>query len=57
MIVDALSKKFPEHNILTKESGFRNKNSDFTWIVDSLDGSSNFAVGNHFFLYLLLYYP
>lgn len=49
MIVQALSKKFPEHNILTEESGLRNKNSEFTWIVDSLDGSSNFASGNPFF--------
>ena len=49
MLVDALSKKFPDYNLLTEESGFRDKKSDFTWIVDSLDGSSNFAVGNPFF--------
>ena len=49
MIVKALIKKFPEYNIITEESGLRNKNSEFTWIVDSLDGSSNFAAGNPFF--------
>lgn len=49
IIVDALSKKFPDYNILTEESSPRNKGSDFTWIVDPLDGSSNFAVGNPFF--------
>ena len=49
IIVKAISKKYPSYNLLTEESGFRNKNSDFTWIVDSLDGSSNFSVGNPFF--------
>lgn len=49
MLIDGLSKKFPDYNILTEESGLRDKKSDFTWIVDSLDGSSNFAVGNPFF--------
>lgn len=48
-IVKAITKKFPTYSILTEESGCRNKNSEFTWIVDSLDGSGNFAVGNPFF--------
>jgi myo-inositol-1(or 4)-monophosphatase len=49
MIVKAISKKYPDYNIMTEESGFKDKNSEFTWMVDSLDGSSNFAVGNPFF--------
>lgn len=49
LIVKAISKKFPDYNILAEESGLRDRNSEFTWMVDSLDGSSNFAVGNPFF--------
>jgi myo-inositol-1(or 4)-monophosphatase len=48
-IIKELGKKFPDYNILTEESGLINKNSEFTLIVDSLDGSGNFAVGNPFF--------
>lgn len=49
LLIKEISKKYPEHNILTEESGFTDKKSDYTWIVDSLDGSSNFAIGNPFF--------
>lgn len=47
--VEQISKKFPEHNILTEENGFIDKESEYTWIVDPLDGTSNFATGNPFF--------
>ncbi len=49
IIVGAIEKQYPAHNILTEESGRRDKRSAYTWIVDSLDGSSNFANGNPFF--------
>ncbi len=49
IIVNEIIKKYQNHNLLTEESGFIDKKSDFTWIIDSLDGSSNFAVGNPFF--------
>jgi len=42
-IVEIIQKAFPDHNIIAEETGFRNKNSAYTWIVDPLDGSSNFA--------------
>lgn len=49
LLIKGISEKYPDHNILTEESGFINKRSEYTWIVDSLDGSSNFAIGNPFF--------
>ncbi len=49
LIISAIKKKFPSHNILTEESGFINKKSEYTWIIDPLDGSTNFARGNPFF--------
>jgi len=32
-------------NIITEESGFMDKGSAYTWVVDPLDGTSNFAAG------------
>lgn len=43
-IMEIIGIKFPNHNTLGEETGFQNKNSEFTWIVDPLDGTSNFAV-------------
>lgn len=42
-IRSAISKTYPEHSILGEEHGFENKNSRYTWIIDPLDGTSNFA--------------
>jgi len=42
-ILKELKNKFPSHNFLAEESGFINNNSNYTWIIDPLDGTSNFA--------------
>jgi myo-inositol-1(or 4)-monophosphatase len=44
-IMDFISKKYPRHNILTEESGEHKKNSDYLWVIDPLDGTTNFAHG------------
>jgi len=44
-IVDFINKKFPTHNILTEESGEHKKSSDYIWVIDPLDGTTNFAHG------------
>jgi myo-inositol-1(or 4)-monophosphatase len=44
-IVSYLEKAFPTHNILSEELGFSGKNSGYTWVIDPLDGTSNFAAG------------
>ncbi len=44
-IMDYISKKYPTHNILTEETGEHKKNSDFVWVIDPLDGTTNFAHG------------
>lgn len=41
-IIGILRKAFPEHGILAEESGLRDGN-DFQWIIDPLDGTTNFA--------------
>lgn len=40
-----ISGKFPGHNIISEETGFINNGSEYTWIIDPLDGTSNFAAG------------
>ena len=36
---------FPDHNIITEESGRIWHSSRYTWIIDPLDGTSNFVAG------------
>lgn len=43
LIVDAIRKRYPSHNIISEESGFIDCGSEFTWVIDPLDGTSNFA--------------
>jgi myo-inositol-1(or 4)-monophosphatase len=45
IIMTLINEKFPSHNIISEESGFVNNNSEYTWIIDPLDGTSNFACG------------
>lgn len=45
IIREKIEKKFPTHNILGEEEGKSEKNSDYTWVVDPLDGSNNYALG------------
>ncbi|MDB4583802.1 inositol monophosphatase [Draconibacterium sp.] len=44
-IMEIISKVFPDHNLLGEETGFKNRNSEYTWVVDPIDGTSNFAAG------------
>lgn len=44
-IMEVIGQSFPQHNTLGEETGFQNRNSEYTWIVDPIDGTSNFAVG------------
>lgn len=47
IIVGFLQKEFPEDSILAEESGNHtvNSNSDFTWCIDPIDGTVNYAHG------------
>jgi myo-inositol-1(or 4)-monophosphatase len=42
-IVDILEKNFPEHRIYAEEQGLRDKDSEYTWYIDPLDGTGNFT--------------
>jgi myo-inositol-1(or 4)-monophosphatase len=45
VIIDLITKDFPDHNIISEESGYNYKGSPITWVVDPLDGTSNFVAG------------
>lgn len=49
LIIALLKEQHPEHNILTEETGEINKGSPYCWVVDPLDGSSNYVNHNPFF--------
>ena len=41
-IISTIKKSFPNHSILSEESEFEDKKSDFKWVIDPLDGTHNF---------------
>jgi myo-inositol-1(or 4)-monophosphatase len=43
LIVNLIRERFPGHNIISEESGFSDGRSKYTWVIDPLDGTSNFA--------------
>jgi myo-inositol-1(or 4)-monophosphatase len=45
MIIGRIRDSFPAHNIISEESGLTDNGSEFTWVIDPLDGTSNFASG------------
>jgi len=42
IVLDAIQKKYPSHNIFSEEKGLINKKSPYTWIVDPLDGTKEY---------------
>lgn len=44
-IVRMISDVFPDHDILTEESPFKGKGSPWKWIIDPLDGTTNYLHG------------
>ena len=44
LIIDTLRKAYPDHAILAEESG-RQEGGDYQWIIDPLDGTTNFLHG------------
>src|SRR3989344_6242935 len=44
-IIKTIKKGFPNHSILSEETGFENNKSDYKWVIDPLDGTHNFLHG------------
>ena len=41
-----ISKKFPKHQIIGEEYGHKNTKSKFSWVIDPIDGTRSYVVGN-----------
>ena len=41
-----ISKRFPDHQIIGEEFGHQKSKSDFTWVLDPIDGTRSFVIGN-----------
>lgn len=44
-IISVIHKAYPDHQILSEESGVLGKDNDVVWIIDPLDGTRNFIHG------------
>jgi myo-inositol-1(or 4)-monophosphatase len=44
-IVERLREAFPDHAVLAEESGATDGRSDYRWVIDPLDGTTNYAHG------------
>jgi myo-inositol-1(or 4)-monophosphatase len=42
-VVSVIAKEFPEHDILAEEREQPTRSSDYLWIIDPLDGTTNFT--------------
>ena len=45
-IRNKIKKKFPNHEIIGEEFGRNKTKSNFTWIIDPIDGTRSFVIGN-----------
>ena len=41
-----IKKKFPTHQIIGEEFGYKKSRSNFTWVIDPIDGTRSFVIGN-----------
>jgi len=41
-----IKKNFPSHKILGEEFGYKKSVSDFTWVIDPIDGTRSYVIGN-----------
>jgi myo-inositol-1(or 4)-monophosphatase len=46
IILSEIKKNFPEHSIFSEEQGSNKKKSDYLWLIDPIDGTTNFSMHN-----------
>lgn len=44
-IIDVLKEAYPDHGFLGEESGYKDRDADYLWVIDPLDGTTNFLHG------------
>lgn len=45
VIINTIKKYYPNHSILSEETGFENNKSEYKWVIDPIDGTHNFIRG------------
>lgn len=45
MLVRAVRSTYPEHNVVDEEAGVVDNGSRYTWVIDPIEATSNFAAG------------
>ncbi len=45
VIRENIRSHFPDHNIMGEEEAFEDKKSDYTWIIDPIDGTRSYITG------------
>jgi myo-inositol-1(or 4)-monophosphatase len=48
-IIETIHKAYPNHSIIAEESGIDEKDAEYTWLIDPLDGTKNYLHGFPFF--------
>ncbi|MGB0714115.1 MAG: inositol monophosphatase family protein, partial [Gammaproteobacteria bacterium] len=57
IIIDTIRGKYPDHGVNAEESGSSQDDSEFLWIIDPIDGTTNFLHGiPHFAISIALKY-
>jgi len=41
-----INKKFPNHQVIGEEFGHKKSTSNYTWVIDPIDGTRSFVIGN-----------
>ena len=41
-----INKKFPNHQVIGEEFGHKKSKSEFTWVIDPIDGTRSYVIGN-----------
>lgn len=49
LIRSLIRQEYPEHDILGEEMGRSGDSSPYLWVIDSLDGTTNYSIRNPFF--------
>ncbi|MCH4886465.1 inositol monophosphatase [Acidaminobacter sp. JC074] len=45
MLIEGLKKHFPDYGFLAEESGEQTSQTEYRWVIDPLDGTTNFSTG------------
>ncbi|GIQ69598.1 inositol monophosphatase [Xylanibacillus composti] len=45
ILLEAVQRAFPDHQIHSEEAGHLGPKSDWLWLIDPLDGTNNYAIG------------